>query len=250
MQLRRSSSGWQCCPVVCTVPCAHSIFLLTHGELYPQREHQGFHTKKSTDANCRNLSPTMLGLIKGTLEKSLFGNISLSPVTLCWNSSVFMATLSLESHLVISNQCHVGREGYFYFVCFLHFKWPRVPNTISATSGRKEKCVTSVGSIGKEHYKMPCHWSLALSSPKGKCHLWVTAVHPDIIWLRGSSGTRIWNRHSLVVCWLLFHLCSQHWSVSWEWLTEFHGFEKLQAADIWMSNLPTKYVSFIFLCNF
>lgn len=161
-----------------------------------------------------------------------------------------MARLSLGSHLAILNHCHVGREGYFCFLYFFCISSDHVCQPhISAVSGRKEKHVTSAGSIGKEHYKMPRHWSLALSSPKGKCHLWVTALHPDIIWQRGSSGTWIWNRHSLVLRWLLFHLCSQHWPVSWGWLTEFHGFEKLQASDRWRQNLPTKYVSFIFMCN-
>lgn len=113
----------------------------------------------------------------------------------------------------------------------------------------RKKYVTAVGSIGKEQCKMPRHWLLVLPSPKGKCSLWRTALHLDIIWLGGSNGTRIWYEHSLVVCQLLFRLCSQHWPVSWEWLTVFHVFEKLQAADVWMQNLPTKYVSFICLCN-
>lgn len=107
---------------VAVLPCdLHSSlgsfhFLADTPELYLQRERRGFHTKLSTDAKCRKLCPAMLGLIKGTLEKSLFGNISLSPVILCWNSSGLTVRLSLGSHLAILNHCRVRREGYFYFL--------------------------------------------------------------------------------------------------------------------------------------
>ena len=77
LHIRRNISGWQCCLVVWTIPWVDFFFLLTHRELYPQSEHQGFHMKKNTDANCRNLCSTMLGLIKGKLKKSLFSNTSL-----------------------------------------------------------------------------------------------------------------------------------------------------------------------------
>lgn len=68
---------------VAVLPCGlnHSLawFLFladTQGVVSPEWA-SGVSYEKNTDANCRNLCPTMLGLIKGTLKKSLFSNTSL-----------------------------------------------------------------------------------------------------------------------------------------------------------------------------
>lgn len=76
LQICRNSSGWQCCLVVWTIPWADICLLLMH-RVVSLEWAPGVSREKDTDANCRKLCPAMLGLIKGTLTKSLLGNTSL-----------------------------------------------------------------------------------------------------------------------------------------------------------------------------